>query len=189
MSRHQRETWYSNVLWSRLHWITITAIGCHQNEQRATCHNWIWIGWENEFVPLLDRNSDSMPKKSNDFVPLVVSLENYFKRNWWFSEAVPIFLVFQLGGYQLQLLLLLMSTRRSLLGNASEKTICIHSIRSKLDFPSHKIKHVLKICCNFLQIQSWWTDPCLCQYWRCQHHPKKEASQLVRRKIQSETRI
>ena len=37
--------------------------------------------------------------------------------------------------YQLQLLLLLMSTRRPLLGNASEKTICIHSIRSKLDFP------------------------------------------------------
>ena len=85
--------------------------------------------------------------------------------------------------YQLQLLLLLMSTRRPLLGNASEKTICIHSIRSKLDFPSHKIKHVLKICCNFLQIQSWWTDPCLCQYWRCQHHPKKEASQLVSRKM------
>ena len=41
-----------------------------------------------------------MPKKSNDFVPLFVSLENYFKRktDLLFSKAVPIFLVFQLGG-------------------------------------------------------------------------------------------
>ena len=52
--------------------------------------------------------------------------------------------------YQLQLLLLLMSTRRSLLGNASEKTICIHSIRSKLDFPkSNMFGRSVAISCRY----------------------------------------